>query len=88
MTIKKYNNSMDTTKLKQSEMFDNLQLDSKGNNKLIKQKLVSYYNEGTHIKVVTTSRTFHNISGHDGSPLDTETTEILPTNLKKVEDIK
>ena len=73
---------------KQTDMFGEFELETKPNNKLIKQKLVSYYNEGTHIKITTTSRTFQTVTGSEQNHTDVEVSEILPTNLKKVEDIQ
>ena len=78
---------MNNIHTKQADMFDNLELDTKPNNKLIKQKLVSYYNGGTHSKITTTSRTCQTITGSEQNHTDVEVTEIRATNLKKVEEI-
>ena len=43
---------MDKIHTKQADMFDEFELETKPNNKLIKQKLVSYYNEVSKHKII------------------------------------
>lgn len=71
--------------MQQGELFE---LDSIPKDRVIKQKLITYINDGDSVKIKKRSRTFVNITGHKEQYFDSETVEVLPLNMSKIEDLK
>ena len=82
---KNYHTILLETYMQQGELFE---LNKEPKDRVIKQKLITYINDGDSVKIKEQSRTFVNIIGHKEQYFDSETVEVLPLNMNRVEDLK